>query len=183
MPHDRMKTEGGFEPASGPPGGGGVTTRERRSLVFVLLFTLAGAGVAAYLLHLHLVIAGNPKRGLCSFTETISCDKVLASPYAEIAGIPVALIGLLGFAFLFGLAAWRLAGGGRSLHRLPGILALTAGCGLAYELGMTWIEVFVIGAACPYCLTALALLAGAFVAAVLAWRAASATGEIETNHA
>lgn len=61
----------------------------------VLILGGVGIGVAAYLLSLHTALAGNPKRGLCTFTDTISCDKVLTSPYAEIAGIPVALIGLM----------------------------------------------------------------------------------------
>jgi uncharacterized membrane protein len=161
----------------------GVSTGERWGLAFVLLFTFAGAGTAAYLLHLHMLIAGNPKKGLCTFTDTLSCDKVLASPYAEIAGIPVALIGLLGFAFLFGLAAWRLAGGRRSPRRLPGILALVAGGGVAFELVMTWVEFFIIGAACPYCLTAFACLTSAFVAALLAWRAAASVRGVEASHA
>jgi uncharacterized membrane protein/thiol-disulfide isomerase/thioredoxin len=126
--------------------------------------------VAAYLLRLHIKIAGNPRRGLCTFTDTLSCDKVLASPYAEILGTPVALIGLLGFSLLLGLAAWRLLCPDRSPRRLPAILALMAGVGLLFELGMTGVEVAVIQALCPYCLTALGLITVAFVAAVIGWR-------------
>jgi uncharacterized membrane protein len=77
----------------------------RKALGVALVLSGAGMGVAAYLLSLHVAIAANSKRGLCTSTDTISCDTVLASPYAEIAGIPVALIGLVGFAALFGLAA------------------------------------------------------------------------------
>jgi len=127
--------------------------------------------VAAYLLKLHAAIAGNPRRGLCTFNDTLSCDKVLASSYAEIAGIPVALMGLLGFGLLFGLAAWRLWWGDRSPRQLPAVLALVTGVGLLFELGMTWVEVFVIQALCPYCLAAFGLIVGAFIAAVIAWRA------------
>jgi uncharacterized membrane protein len=126
--------------------------------------------VAAYLLWLHAAIAGNPRRGLCTFNDTLSCDAVLASPYAEIAGQPVALLGLAGFAVLLGLATWRLWQPGRSPRLLPALLALVAGLGLAFEVGMTWIELFVIQALCPYCLTALVLIAGTFLAAFRAWR-------------
>lgn len=148
---------------------------ERLALWAALAFSLGGAGVAGYLVHLHGRIAGNPKRGLCTFTDTISCDAVLASPYAAFGPIPVALIGLLGFALLAGLAAWRLWGGARSPRWLPATLALVAGFGLAFELVMTWVEFFVIRAVCPYCLTALGLIAATFVAAVVAWRAAANT--------
>jgi uncharacterized membrane protein len=160
-----------------------VTSMERWALRLALLFTLGGGIVAAYLVTLHAAIAGNPKRGLCTFTDTISCDKVLASPYAEVAGIPVAWIGLLGFGVLFALAAWRLLAGERSPRWVPGLLACLAGAGLAFELGMTWVELFVIEAVCPYCVTALGLIAATFAAALVAWRASQGEARQEGRHA
>jgi uncharacterized membrane protein len=135
----------------------------------MLAFSLGGAAIAAFLVRLHAVIAGNPKRGVCTFTDTISCDAVLASPYAAFGPIPVALIGLLGFVVLAGLAAWRLWGGARSPRWLPAALALVAGFGLVFELVMTWVELFMIRAVCPYCLTALVLIGGTFAAATIVW--------------
>jgi len=161
----------------------GLRATERWPLRLALAFSLGGAAVAAYLVRLHAVIAGNPKRGVCTFTDTISCDVVLASPYAAIGPIPVAMIGLLGFVVLAGLAAWRLWGGARSPRWLPSALALVAGFGLLFELVMTWVEFFVIRAVCPYCLTALALIAGTFVAATVAWRTAGRTKNQEGWHA
>jgi uncharacterized membrane protein len=160
-----------------------VRAKERCALWAALVLSLGGAGVAGYLVYLHERIAGNPKRGLCTFTDTISCDVVLASPYAAFGPIPVALIGLLGFVVLAGLAAWRLWGGARSPHWLSAALTLVAGFGLLFELVMTWVEFFVIRAVCPYCLTALGLIAGTFVAATLAWRAAVRTKNEEGLHA
>lgn len=160
-----------------------MTRTEGWSLRLVLMFTLAGAIIAAYLVRLHAAIDGNPKRGLCTFNDTISCDKVLASPYAEIAGVPVAAIGLLGFALLFVLAAWRLLAGEGSPRWLPAGLVLTAGIGLAFELGMTWVEFFIIRAVCPYCLTAFGLIAGTFVASVVTWRASRTNTRREGRHA
>jgi len=148
---------------------GGAAPFERWALRAMLILTLAGMGVAGYLVKLHADIAGNPKRGLCTFTETISCDKVLASPYAEIAGTPVALIGLAGFGLLFAMAAWLLIAGIRTPRWLPAVLAAVAGLGLLFELVMTWVEFFVIEAVCPYCLTALAFIGGTFVAATIVW--------------
>jgi uncharacterized membrane protein len=159
-----------------------VTPLERWALRFALFFTLGGGIVAAYLVTLHAAIAGNPKRGLCTFTDTVSCDKVLASPYAEVAGVPVALIGLLGFGVLFALAAWRLLAGERSPRWVPAILACLAGAGLAFELGMTWVELVVIEAVCPYCVTALGLIAATFAAALVAWRASQGEARQEGRH-
>jgi uncharacterized membrane protein len=158
-------------------------TTARWPLRLALAFSLGGAAVAAYLVRLHAVIAGNPKGGVCTFSDTISCDVVLASPYAEVGGIPVALIGLGGFALLFGLVAWRLLAGERSPHWLPIVLVITAGVGLAFELGMTWVELFVIEAVCPYCLTALGLIGATFAACVVAWRASLRGHRGERHHA
>jgi uncharacterized membrane protein len=161
--------------------GTGLPAGERSGLRLILLCSLAGVFVAIYLLKLHVAIAGNPRRGLCTFNDTLTCDKVLASPYAEIAGVPVALIGLLGFLLLFGLAAWRLWRRDRSSSHFPAILVLVAGIGLLFELGMTWVEFFVIQALCPYCLTALGLIAASFVAAVVAWRAPRESAGMEAG--
>jgi uncharacterized membrane protein len=131
-----------------------------------------GVVVAYYLFTLHAAISRNPQRGLCTFTDTISCDKVLASPYAEIAGLPVALIGVAGFAVLFGLAAICFFTPEWGPCKMRAALVLVAALGLCFELGMTGVEVFIIQAVCPYCLTALGLIAGTFLAALRAWRCA-----------
>jgi len=161
----------------------GAAPLERWALRAILVLTVVGMGVAGYLVKLHADIAGNPKRGLCTFTETISCDKVLASSYAKFGDIPVALIGLLGFALLFGMALWRVIGQDRTPRWLPLALMLTAGFGLAFELVMTWVEFFVIEAVCPYCLTALACIAASFVAAVCAWWLGRILPSMEVHHA
>jgi uncharacterized membrane protein len=130
--------------------------------------------VAAHLCRLHARIAGNPRRGLCTFTDTLSCDKVLASPYAEIGGVPVAIIGLAGFSGLFLLGLWHVWRSARGPDWVPAATALVAGIGLLFETGMTGIEFFVIGAVCPYCLIAFALIAVAFASAVMVQRGSSA---------
>jgi uncharacterized membrane protein len=100
-------------------------------------------------------------------TDMLSCDRVLASPYAEIGGVPVALIGLAGFGGLCLLGLWRLRWGARSPDWLPGATVVMAGTGLLFEAGMTGIELFVIGALCPCCLAAFGLIVAAFVSAVM----------------
>lgn len=135
-----------------------------------MLLSGAGMAVAHYLVTLHTAIAKNPHRGLCTFTDTISCDAVLASPYAEIAGVPVALIGVAGFAALFCLATVCLFVPQWGPCRMRATLVLVAAVGLFFELVMTGVELFIIQAVCPYCLTALGLIAGTFLAAFWAWR-------------
>jgi len=147
-----------------------VDVPNRTALWLVLVLSGVGMAVAYYLVTLHAAIAKNPHRGLCTLTDTISCDAVLASPYAEIAGLPVALIGVAGFAGLFGLAAICLFMPQWGPCKLRAALVLVAAVGLCFELAMTGVEVFIIQAVCPYCLTALALIGGTFLAALWAWR-------------
>ena len=54
-------------PAAGP------RATERWTLRLALALSLGGAGVATYLVTFHAAIAGEPKRGVCTFTDTISC--------------------------------------------------------------------------------------------------------------
>ena len=142
----------------------------RMALWLVLLFSGVGVAVASYLVTLHAAIAHNPRRGLCTFTDTISCDAVLASPYAEIAGVPVALIGVAGFAALGILAAVCLFIPWWGPCRMRVTLLLVASVGLGFELVMTGVEIFILRAVCPYCLMALGLIASAFLSACWAWR-------------
>jgi len=161
-----------------------VDASPRTALWLVLLLSGMGMAVAYYLVTLHAAIARNPHRGLCTFTDTISCDAVLASPYAEIAGVPVALIGVAGFAGLFGLAAVCLFIPQWGPCKMRAVLVLVAAVGLCFELVLTGVEVVIIQAVCPYCLTALGLIAGTFLAALWAWRSVQfASVHAEADHA
>lgn len=100
----------------------------------------AGGLISLYLTWLH-------------YSETVAlclgvsgCETVQTSRYAELGGTPVALLGL----FFFGLAGGLvLRGGGRDGARLALFgLALTATIFAGY---LGWLELFVIGAVCPWC--------------------------------
>jgi uncharacterized membrane protein len=58
--------------------------------IFVGLLGLAGLALSLY-----LTVVPAPE--FCDITSFISCDKVLSSPYAKIAGIPTSLYGAVWF--------------------------------------------------------------------------------------
>jgi uncharacterized membrane protein len=91
------------------------------------------------------------------------CNTVQQSSWARLFGIvPVGLLGMLGYALILGtwVAAWRSAGPARRAARLAlWLLALVA---TAFSAWLTFLEPFVIGASCAWCLTS-ALLAGALL--------------------
>ena len=86
------------------------------------------------------------------------CERVQSSTYAEVAGVPVALFGLLGYAAMLGLL-WV---GERALLAA----AATAIAMLAFSLYLTYLELFVIDAICQWCVAS-AVVCAAMTACVI----------------
>jgi uncharacterized membrane protein len=136
-------------------------TRGRFGLALSAL-ALAGLGIATYLLAVR-VLGEAPACGPIK-----GCETVAASEYATIAGIPVALFGVLFSVVLLGacLAWWRRADR-RALYAAYG-LGLA---GILAVLYLTYLELFVIEAICVWCVSyALTILAGWLGVAIVAWR-------------
>jgi len=114
----------------------------------VLLLALAGVALSGYLLANHYGIGS----GICSINPTIDCDKVNTSPYSEILGIPVALIGMLGFVAIFVVGyLGRFYPDTWVGERYGLLLVLLALVGAVFATYLTYIELFVILAICPFC--------------------------------
>jgi uncharacterized membrane protein len=111
-----------------------------------------GAAIAGYLTLAHYTGAAT----LC--TGVGGCELVQASRFAVVAGVPVALWGLALYLALGALAAWRAVAGPRT--PLPARLALfaLALAGVLYSAYLTYLELFVIGAICPWCVASAAVL-------------------------
>jgi uncharacterized membrane protein len=85
----------------------------------------------------------------CSDTGAINCLKVTTSSYATIAGVPVALLGLVFFVVMTGLclpAAWRSPS--LPLHRAR--LAASV-VGLLMVFYLVYVELFRLDAICLWC--------------------------------
>jgi uncharacterized membrane protein len=120
-----------------------VTERTVRAAIAVL--ALAGAGVAAYLTATKL-------SGAAPVCATGGCETVQSSRYSELAGVPVALLGLLGYLLLVGTAAVR--------DDLAAALGAAIALGAAVYAGyLLYVQASVIDAYCQWCLTSDVLLA------------------------
>ncbi|HUG65640.1 MAG TPA: vitamin K epoxide reductase family protein [Gaiellaceae bacterium] len=73
------------------------------------------------------------------------CETVQESEYAEIAGVPVAMLGLGAYVALLGLIVWD----GRSARLAAAMIALVGGLFSMYLLAL---QLFVIEAVCVWCL-------------------------------
>ena len=88
------------------------------------------------------------------------CQTVQSSRYAAVLGIPVPRLGLAGYAGLL-LAAGLRGGAGAYLGLLMSLV------GTLFSAYLTYLEVFVIGALCQWCVASAAIMAGALLCAAL----------------
>jgi uncharacterized membrane protein len=105
----------------------------------VAAVALAGTALAGYLTYVHY----RPDALIC--TSGSGCEAVQESSYAEIAGLPVAVLGLLAYLAVLGLVAWddRLA------RTLAAAIALSA---VGFAGYLVAVQAFVIDAWCVWCL-------------------------------
>ena len=119
-------------------------------------FAAVGTGVSAYLTWVHY----SGSLALC--VGAGGCEVVQASRYAMVGVLPVAAIGLGGFSAILGVALARLQWDHPWLDLSMFGLSLAATLYVTY---LTYIELFVLGAICPWCATAAACAVAVFVLA------------------
>lgn len=106
---------------------------------------LVGMGISGYLTHMHYRWA----ESIC--LPGLDCNSVLFSPYAQVWGLPVSLVGFLMYVFL-------TASGLMVLCRQEGAPLVALGLytlalsGMLYSVYLTYLEAFKIHAFCSWCL-------------------------------
>jgi uncharacterized membrane protein len=128
---------------------------DRTFRLVMAVLAAASAGIAAYLVHIHYT-------GGSVVCSTGGCETVQQSAYAEVFGVPVALIGLVGATAILvtlvkGELPWRAAGLG---------LAVT---GLVFAMYLVFVQLAVIGSVCEWCVANDTIVAA--LAVVAGWRA------------
>ena len=146
------------------------TRRQIPALVIVagLVLCLAGLGVATYLTIEHF---NTSLQLACPDTGRINCQKVTTSQYSRVAGIPVAVLGVVYFVVALALflpRAWRSPSPTLRLARLGWL-----GIGLVTVLYLVWAEFFGVSAICLWCTSVHVITFLLFVLAVFteAWAA------------
>jgi uncharacterized membrane protein len=95
---------------------------------------LLGLAISVYLTYVHYA-------GIEPVCSSISnCERVQTSEYADLVGIPVAVLGIVGYASILA-----------SLWMRVEATALLAYLALAFSAYLTWAEVFKIDAICQWC--------------------------------
>lgn len=129
------------------------------SLIAVL--AVCGIAVSSVSLQHHFATS---KTAYCDVGEAFNCDIVNRSTYSTFLGVPVALIGMLGYGALAGLATVYRARGDT-----PAMLFGSAAVGLAFALYLTYVEARILGVWCILCLSSLVLIATITVLSGVVW--------------
>ncbi len=114
--------------------------------ITMIVLTVIGLGIASYLTYVHY--AGI--KPACTAGE--SCTKVQTSVYSKLAGVPVALIGLLGYIAILGSL---LAPEGENTRLATMAFTLV---GFGFSAYLTYRELFSIHAICEWCATSAGIM-------------------------
>lgn len=120
-------------------------------LFFVLLI---GLGAASYLAY----VETTGSTAVCG--PVGDCNAVQHSQYALLFGVlPVAVLGVFGYVAILGVTALAVWGRGIVRAYAAALRLLMSLFGLAFSIYLTFLEPFVIGATCAWCLTSAVCMA------------------------
>jgi uncharacterized membrane protein len=108
----------------------------------MIVLTAIGLGVAGYLTYVHYSGVTPP----CSIKGN-PCSQVQKSRYSELAGVPVALIGLIGYVLILG----SLLAPESERARFATTALTVGGCG--FSLYLTYRELFTLHKICEWCVS------------------------------
>ena len=135
-----------------------------RTRAWLLVFALLGLAASAAATYTHFQLLRHPGYlSFCDISPTVSCTEVYASRYGSVAGVPVALLGLIWFALVTWLAAAARRGPAAFRANAGSYLFVLATIGLAVILYLGYTSFFVLKAVCLLCLTTYVGVLGVFV--------------------
>jgi serine/threonine-protein kinase len=119
------------------------------------------ASVAATWVHYQLLV--NPDySSFCDINATVSCKQAYLSRFGSVAGVPVALGGVIFFALAL-LLVWAGRPRSRAFDSAPAYLFAWSTIGLAAVLYLGYASFFILKEVCPLCVTTYVAVIGLFV--------------------
>lgn len=134
-----------------------------RPVILILALAALGASIAALYVH-YRIIKDPTYSSFCDISETVSCEAVLESSYATVRGVPVAAGGVVWSALVLliaGLGMRRENADGYAAS--AGYIFVLATIALSAVLYLGYASFFVIGKACPLCMTMYVAVIGIFL--------------------
>ena len=131
---------------------------------------VAVLALVGFLLSLYLTLYHYGLMGALACGGTNECEKVQASRYAELFGLPVALYGAVGYLAILVAAIAGLQDRWAADLGMTRWIAVLAGLGVAFTAYLTYLELFVIHAVCRWCVVSAALITLTFAVSLLSLR-------------
>ncbi len=133
--------------------------------ITAIVTAVIGLGVSTY-----LSVAKLANQDVQCFAGASDCNIVNSSAYSMWRGIPVAILGVLGYVLILALLLILGKQKSQSSVIMLALFALTV-FGTLYSLYLTYVEIFIIHAICPWCLTsAIAMFVLFIISAIILGR-------------
>lgn len=145
-----MRTAVSASPGQSTDASQSPSKHNRGLFVAVAILAIAGIVISSVSLQRHYAKSASQ---FCDIGEKFNCDIVNRSEYSTLMGIPVAGIGVAGYAFLLALATAY-----RSRVETPLRLLLASSGGLAFALYLTYVEGYILDTWCLLCLSSLTMI-------------------------
>lgn len=132
---------------------------------FVGYTAFAGLGLAAAAAStwVHYRIINDPTyASFCDVNATFSCTEAYASRFGAFGGVPVAVFGVIFFAFVLGLVA-LCSRSATAARNLPGYIFGSSTIGLAVVLYLAYASFVILKAVCVLCVGTYAAVIGLFL--------------------
>jgi uncharacterized membrane protein/protein-disulfide isomerase len=129
----------------------------------LVVFALLGLGVSIAATYVHYNLIKNPDyASFCDINATVSCKAAYLSRYGSIAGVPVAVGGVLFFIWVLALL-WGASGKSRIQDSAPGYIFAGSTLALAVVLYLAYASFFILKEVCPLCVATYVAVIGVFV--------------------
>ena len=131
----------------------------------MLLSTIAGIGVSAYLLWGYTVPGAKLACGV-----TGGCETVKNSVYASLMGIPLPVFGFIAYLVVLGLLILQILFMLQNRPQVPYLALATFGLaltGLLFSGYLTYLELFVIYAICQWCVVSAIIMVILFLLSIV----------------
>src|SRR5919107_2005164 len=129
----------------------------------LILFSVLGAGASTAATYVHYHLIRNPDySSFCDINATITCKAAYLSRYGSIGGVPVAVGGIVFFAWVL-LMLWGSRGKSRIADSTPAYLFAGSTLGLAVVIYLAYASFFVLKEVCPLCVATYVAVIGLFI--------------------
>jgi uncharacterized membrane protein/protein-disulfide isomerase len=137
-----------------------MSSASRKLLAGFAALGLVASSAATYV---HYNLINNPDySSFCDINSTVSCKAAYLSRYGSIAGVPVAVGGIIFFTWVL-LMLWGSRGKSRIHDSAPAYVFAGSTLGLAFVLYLAYASFFILKEVCPLCVATYVAVIGVFI--------------------